>query len=332
MARLMSQARGGCYEAAPEAISAVLDRIYPPVKGECLVLDPCASRGMAVLQIANHLDAEPFGVELSEDRAAILKMFLEDDALAPADYLRTAMSPQSFSFVWSNPPFDSDSDGRVELSFARKAISSLVDGGVLAFVCPQDVAEQYDTIEFMEERCEQISAVPFPADVRRFNEVVVLGRKKKSPGPVPWSARYDWLEKKFEVHLEYVLPPGHRPKVFRKTEPTDTELVRMVATSPLRFMLSPTADLVDYRPRPPMSPGVGHRALLLAAGHIDGLICPPGERPHVIRGTAIKDKYVSSHDETEDDKGNITRKTVISERPRLMIRVLDAHGTIVTLE
>jgi hypothetical protein len=72
--------------------------------------------------------------------------------------------------------------------------------------------------------------------------------------------------------------------------------------------------------------------MLLASGHIDGLICPPDERPHVIRGTATKDKYVASCDESEDDNGNVTTRTVISERPRLVIRVLDSTGNITTLE
>lgn len=81
-----------------------------------------------------------------------------------------------------------------------------------------------------------------------------------------------------------------------------------------------------------MSPGIGHRAMLLASGHIDGLICPKDEPPHVIRGTAAKDKYVASCDEAEDEDGNVTTRTVYSERPRLVIRVLDAEGNIRTLE
>jgi len=72
--------------------------------------------------------------------------------------------------------------------------------------------------------------------------------------------------------------------------------------------------------------------MLLASGHIDGLICPPGESPHVIRGTAAKDEYVASCNESQDDEGNLTTRTVISERTRLMIRVLDSQGKIANLE
>jgi hypothetical protein len=160
-----------------------------------------------------------------------------------------------------------------------------------------------------------------------------MGRKQKLPGTMDCSGyHWDRLETWMNLRTVYNLPAGQRPRQFHKLEPTDAELSRLVAQSPLRFRIQPPADKLNYRPRPPMSPGIGHRAMLLASGHIDGLICPPDERPHVIRGTATKDKYVASCDESEDDNGNVTTRTVISERPRLVIRVLDSTGNITTLE
>jgi hypothetical protein len=213
----------------------------------------------------------------------------------------------------------------------HKAAGLLADGGVLALVCPEDVASDSDTAQFFEERFDNISAMPFPESVRKYSETVVMGRKRRSPVPVKWP-RWDWLDKAMENKPIYMLPAGVRPRVFRKTEPTDAELARMVAQSPLRFVLDPPADTMEYRPRPPMSPGIGHRAMLLASGHIDGLIEPPDEPPHVIRGTANKESYISSSSTEEDDNGNVTTRTVISEKPRLVIRVLDFQGNIVTLE
>jgi hypothetical protein len=333
----MSQLRGGYYAAAPEAVTAVLERLRPPALGECLVLDPSAGEGLALLQLAQGLDGEPYGIELSEDRAAIVKALLDDQALAPADFLRTMVSYGSFSLCWCNPPYDyaTGGEGRMESQFIHKAVGLLADGGVLAMVCPEDVARDYTTAEFFEERFDQISALPFPAEFRKYNETVVLGRKRRSP-VLLGSLRgdYDWLDRQLEHNIVYTLPPGVRPKTFRKTEPTDAELARLVAESPLRFHIDrpADADTEANRPRPPMSPGIGHRAMLLASGHINGLIAPPDEPPHVIRGTADKDKYVASCDTTEDDEGNVTTRTVISEKPRLVIRVLDSHGAIVTLE
>ena len=169
--------------------------------------------------------------------------------------------------------------------------------------------------------------MPFPEEVRKYNETIILGCKRKQPGTSDYSGyAWDWLEKRMEARIVYKLPPGERPRQFRKSEPTDAELARLVAQSPLRFHIQRPADKLNYRPRPPMSPGIGHRAMLLASGHIDGLICPADEPPHVIRGTAAKDKYVASCDESEDEDGSVTTRTVISERPRLVIRVLDSAG------
>jgi hypothetical protein len=175
--------------------------------------------------------------------------------------------------------------------------------------------------------------MPFPKEVRKYNETILLGCKRKQPNTLDRSGyRWDCLEKWMDSKILYTLPPGERPRQFRKLEPTDTELARMVAGSPLRFHLQRPADRAEHRLRPPMSPGIGHRAMLLASGHIDGLICPAGESPHVIRGTAAKDNYIASCDENEDEDGNVTTRTVVSERPRLVIRVLDSGGNITTLE
>jgi len=332
----MSQIKGGYYAAPPAAVAAVLDRLQPPDRGECLVLDPCAGEGKALVQLAEGLKAVPYGIELSEDRTAKLRESLPaGQTLAPADFLRSAISYRSFSLVWCNPPYDyaTGEEGRVESQFLARAVHLLADDGVLALICPEDVANSYQTAEFFEEHFDRISAMPFPEAVRKYKETVILGCKRKQAAQVGYGRHaWDWLEKRMEARFDYKLPPGERPRQFRKLEPTDTELARLVAQSPLRFHIERPANMADYRPRPPMSPGIGHRAMLLASGHIDGLICPPNEPPHVIRGTAAKDTYVASCDTTEDDDGNVTSRTVISERPRLVIRVLDAEGTITNLE
>ena len=336
MARLMSQVKGGYYAAAPEAVAAVLERLRSPEQGDCLVLDPCAGEGKALRQLAAGLKAVPYGIELSEDRAATVRESLpEGQALAPADFLRCAITYRSFSFIWCNPPYDyaTGEEGRVESQFLERAVHLLADNGVLALVCPEDVANGCETVDFFQERFHEISAMPFPEEVRKYNETIILACKRKQPNATNCGGYcWEWLERWMQARIVYKLPPGERPRQFRKSEPTDAELARMVAQSPLRFHLQGPADKTNNRARPPMSPGIGHRAMLLASGHIDGLICPASEPPHVIRGTAAKDKYVASCDEHEDDEGNVTTRTVISERPRLVMRVLDCEGNITTLE
>ena len=323
MARLASQAKGGYYAAAPQAVAAVLERLAPPLLGECPTLDPCAGTGEALLQLTQGLgdDAPPYAIELAEDRGAIVKALIGEEALAPADFLRTVVSSNSFSMVWCNPPYDyaTGGEGRMEGQFVRRAADLLVHGGVLAMVCPEDVARGYDTAEFFEERFARVSAFPFPEDVRKYNETIILGVKRRQPEPVRgFLDAGGWLDQRFEAQFEYDLPPGRRPAIFRKSEPTDAELARLVAASPLRFALGDrpagAADCSSQKPRPPLSIGAGHRALLMASGFLDGLVCPPGEPPHLIRGTADKQQYVSACETSEDEEGNQITKTVVSEK------------------
>ncbi len=246
MARLMSQIKGGYYAAAPAAVAAVLDRLRPPTAGECLILDPCAGEGHALLQLAQGVHAVPYGIELSEDRAALVRESLpEGQSLAPADFLRCAISYHSFSFIWCNPPYDyaTGGEGRVETQFIERAAHLLADNGVLALVCPHDIADSQKTSEFFEQSFYDISAMQFPEDVRKFGETVILGRKRKQSRAVSYrECPYDWLKKRMEDHVVYKLPAGERPRHFRKTEPTDTELARLVAQSPLRFHIERPAD------------------------------------------------------------------------------------------
>jgi hypothetical protein len=283
--------------------------------------------------LASSLKGIAYGCELSEDRAKIVRDSLpEGQSLCPADFLRTQVSTSSFSLIWCNPPYDyaTGGEGRVEIAFMERAARLLVNDGVMCIVAPEDVCAGYDMQRFFYSHFYQVSAMPFPESVRKYNETIIMGCKRKEPVDPPWHGH--WLEEMFGRSYTYTLPKGERPKTWRKSEPTDTEVARLVVNSPLRFALDPPTDKLDYRPRPPMSIGVGHRALLMSSGYIDGLIQPRGERPHVLRGSATKQQYISASTTEEDEHGNITTRTVTSERPVLRIRVLDSYGEIHTLE
>jgi hypothetical protein len=111
-------------------------------------------------------------------------------------------------------------------------------------------------------------------------------------------------------------------------EMTEKELLAALAKSPLRRHLE-VAEALPLR-SPPVSLNKGHRAMLLAAGHLDGRVCPPGESPHVVRGTATKQSYVHSVETHEEADGDVT-KTVIAEKIMLTVRVATVDGRILTL-
>src|SRR5213078_269087 len=119
-------------------------------------------------------------------------------------------------------------------------------------------------------------------------------------------------------HFLYQIPAGTGPRIFEKVEPTEPELQRLLANSPLRSHLMAPAPVP--LPAPPLPLGVGHVALLLAGGHLDGVVQPEGQRPHVVRGTSRKRAYVSDVTETAETDGSATKRTTISERIDLVIR------------
>src|SRR5207249_8985122 len=121
---------------------------------------------------------------------------------------------------------------------------------------------------------------------------------------------------------------GTGPRVFQKVEPTEPELQRLLAGSPLRSHL--TAPPAVPLPSPPLPLGIGHVALLLAGGHLDGMVHPEGQRPHVVRGTSRKRAYVSDVTETAEEDGSATKRTTISERIDLVVRTVDHTGRMQT--
>jgi hypothetical protein len=71
-------------------------------------------------------------------------------------------------------------------------------------------------------------------------------------------------------------------------------------------------------------------ALLLASGHLDGVVHPDGGPPHVVRGTTRKRAFVSDVIETVNFDGSTSTRTTISERIDLLVRTVDLTGTIRT--
>lgn len=250
--------------------------------------------------------------------------------LAPADIFGCRVSFGSFSFIWLNPPFDYSYGGqRVEEQFLWRATEWLMPGGVMALVCPEDVVEEHSGArEHLARHYEQIRVVPFPEAHRPFNEVIVFGHKRHRWDADRTGTQSSWDAAQSPNDFRYRIPTGTGPRRFEKTEPTEPELQRMLADSPLRsHLIAPPESPV---PSPPLPLGIGHVALLLASGHLDGVVQPEGKLPHVVRGTSRKHSFVSDVADIENDDGSTTTRTTISERIDLVIRTVDCSGRIRT--
>jgi hypothetical protein len=302
------------------------------------LLDPCAGEGRAVGQLASLLGCQPgmvHAIELEEGRAQTLRAALpEANILAPASFFGCSATLGSFSLVYLNPPFDDHyGGGRGEYEWLSKATHLLQPGGVMVLVCPERVvADRWGLQILLTSWYRDVNVVPFPPSCRQFDEVFVLAVKLQKPAFDDRTSSYNRPEfdsVKAPHDWTYPVPPGATPRSFAKVEPTEEELSRALAGSPLRSRLK-TAPAPSI-PSPPLALGTGHVALLLASGYLDGVVKPAGEAPHLVRGTSRKIKYVASTEDKVNDKGEVTGKvTIYKERIQLVVRAVDLKGKITT--
>jgi hypothetical protein len=273
-----------------------------------------------------------YAIELDDSRAETLRATLpKAHGLAPADFFGCRTNPSTFSFIWLNPPFDYGFSGyRVEEQFLWRATEWLMPGGVMALVCPENAVEEDAHVrQYFTRFYENITIMPFPKPHRPFNEVIVFGHKRFRPEADRNNGWTAWESVQAPRDFCYQIPAGNGPRLFQKVEPTEPELRCMLAGSPLRsYLTSPPESPV---PSPPLPLGTGHVALLLASGHLDGIVLPEGKAPHVVRGTSRKHSFVSDVTDTENSDGTTTTRTTISERIDLVIRTVDCTGHIRTL-
>lgn len=328
--RLAAQQKGGFYAAHPEAVRHVAKYLNMPASGPAgiFLLDPCAGRGEAVEVMATCLGLPPeqvYAIELEEDRSQdVHGREAIGNVLAPCSTFGCSVQKESLSLLWLNPPFDDAIGGgaRVESQFLFSTIKWLAPGGVLCLVCPADVVGNDGLKRLLMAWCDRISIVPFPEDHRPFNEVCVMAYRR--PDPVD-PRDLMWLRCRETTPIQYDIPAlKSGPKVFAKTALTEPELLRAIESSPLTQLL--TKAPAPPMSRPPMELGVGHLALLLASGHLDGLVEPDGEPPHVVRGVARKREYLK---DTEIDEDKVTM--IYSEKIEMLVRMVDVTGSIKTL-
>ena len=218
----------------------------------------------------------------------------------------------------------------VKLGDERDAVFSssvvaLKTGGVVAlYLRPADSNYAYRLKRTLTRSFDNVMELSMPNNLGR----VILGTKRETPRD---TYGYSDVEVKLydDFNHTYKLPTT-RPATIKKTDFTTLEKYYLLQDSPLSEKLESTP--ARELPKPPMSLSLGHRALLLSAGFLDGLVEPADEDPHVVRGSAKKERYVKSQEYTEtSSQDNPTMKTEVGEKILLVVRAVDSTGSIVTL-
>jgi hypothetical protein len=334
--RLAGQLKSGFYPAPDEAIDMALERLVPHESGNMAILDPCAGRGDAIARIAANLNLDPayvYAVELDGGRGADLKAHHPAfNILAPCSAFSVECQAGSFSLAWVNPPYDNElgGGGREEFAFLTKVSGWLKVGGIMLLVVPEHELDNYSpSLRFLMERYDDLHWLPFPLDVRNYREVIAFGVKRSGLKELKGN-RHDALPRLTAPPsgMVYHIPESSGPKRWQKTQLTQDEIEAMLSRSPLNRLLEPPPRRV--LPRPPLPVNKGHLSLLLASGHLDGIVRPSGESAHVIRGVATKLTSLKERTEEELEGGGVKVKSVYSEQPQLSVRAVDANGNLKT--
>ena len=364
MARLASIAKAGYYPTPPRILMELLKTLAAPYGGR--VLDPCAGTGLALIQIANTLRLEAYANELDTNRAAqaanlLNAYYASNPALPHRDKFASshaltgamenlAINGGTFNLLFLNPPYDNDDkDGRLERTFLTRGTHWLQAGGLLVFLIPQSALRLKAMNQYLASWYPDLTITRFPdPDYQIFKQHIITGVRSK---------RRLMPDEKLVDHLldighdrttaptfdpeqapRYTLPILQQQHGF-KFQPTiisyDDVLAEIAthgaAQNPeLAAHLAPQlAQRTAFSPLMPLKQG--HMAGLIAAGYLNNQVLKDDEQRLLIRGRSYRVEQTRTED-TKNDDGTTSRKTIVTERPVTDLTVLDANGNLTTIE
>ena len=317
MARLASQEKMGFFPTPPVVVELIQSCLRRAGDGKVRIYDPCSGPGDVVMQLATHLQAESFGVELDKNRAEQAKTRLSK--VIQGDSLRVSIRGGSISCLFLNPPYSYDEDGRLENKFIVHSAPSLQAGGILVLVISIKSLNRA-MVRYLASWFTDVAVRRFPAkEYESFKQIVVFG-KKKGAGVVDGdtermledSRSGDVPELSHEALL-YTVPSASLPDKFfhfRNLEMTAEEMIGEVAEDGFEREIF---ELVvkrngNMRIRPAAPLRKGHLAILVASGMTDGLIEKNGKRL-LIKGTVKKEKVKTV--ETDETTETVTERDVL---------------------
>ena len=330
MARLAAKEKGLFYPTPMEEIELILARLKAERGGRAL--DPCCGDGKPLQRLGDALGLTTFGIELNERRAEEASARLDLVLSGPREL---AAIEGTFGLIFNNPPYDERVDaGRLELEFLTADIKLLQWDGIGVWVLPATVFDDWMVCHTLTSNLRDIEVRRFTdANFEAFNQVVVFGRKDtplmRSSYQIS-QALYDRAKKRdFEVLGQgngplYVVPGS--AEALKQFEMTMPDLPRLLALAGERgvetqdewpMLFGDDASLVGrFNPAYPLS--VGHTALAIAAGMVDGTEVEIDGQPFLIKGSSHK-RVETSIETTEDEEGNeVTEQT---DRERLVQQI-----------
>jgi hypothetical protein len=317
---------------------------------------------------------ETYGVEIDDERAWHSKSLL--DRVIHGDLEDCLIGKRQFSLMFFNPPYgDQVSDqvgyseksqgrARLEKSFYQRTIQLLQFGGIGITIIPfytldkqlsgwiarhytdvqvyKAAVDQFKQIVIMGKRCRsgelETQAIK---DMRDY--LLKIGRSELEPYSLPESDTFvneDGDKESILPVLGYRVPAVVDNRVnFQYVKMDPRQLQDEISRQGVlweRFELQFRNIMVKKR-QPLRKLTDWHMALMLAAGHVNGIVTSEdGSKTFVIKGDTHKKKDVKvSHNETED--GSVSEVRTATDKFVPVIRAFDFspgenYGSIVTIQ
>jgi len=149
------------------------------------VLDPTSGEGHLLLPFASHPRAQLYGVELSEERAALSRTRLPHAMIVSSPFENVRITEHAVDLIVSNPPYMIGEIGRLEYAIIRDATAALRPGNPHIAIVP---ARQWDGAmarfwakHYTQVRCWMLEADEFA----KYTQIVVAGIKREQPLDTP---------------------------------------------------------------------------------------------------------------------------------------------------
>ena len=295
MARNVSRIKLGYYPLPPPE-GALLRNLLDFEPGASAV-DPCVGTGTALHQLTEGAEVEKHGVELDAGRAA--QSAASGITSVHGNLFETIGKAESFSFLYLNPPYDSEigsrDNKRMEYVFLEHTFRWLVEGGVLLMVVPQERLDSAIPLLAGNFSDLQIYRLTDP-EAERFDQVALFGIRKRMRGVQYERNRSQLLEMVWRnpmpvlsgAETPYSVPPAQAVPLVYRGLPLDQieDLVpASAAWQQVAPFLLPKEEVQGGRPITPLH--AGHVGLLCTAGLLNGVFGQGSER-HIARWRTVK--------------------------------------------
>jgi tRNA1(Val) A37 N6-methylase TrmN6 len=269
------------YYPLPREEGKLLRKLLEFSAGTTSVIDPCVGTGAALHQLTDGAEAQKHGVELDANRAAAAAA--SGITTIQGDLFNTIAKVESFSFLYFNPPYDSEigsmDNRRMEVLFLEHTYRWLAEGGVLLLVVPQ--ARLDSSIPLLAENFADLRVFRLTdPESERFDQVALLGVRKRMRGQ-------DYSRNRAALHgmvwqrdmptlqgneKPYRVPAATSAQLVYRGLPLDQIedlIVHSSAWKQVKALLLPKEEMAGGRPITPLH--AGHVGLLCTAGLLNGV-------------------------------------------------------------